>query len=135
MRIYITHCSAKKDDSLANTGKRVTPDQLYTATPTRRFMQRCKKVGVPWGIFSDYYGVWLQTQKREWYGDEVGDPNRVEKETFQNLIKDFDTKLENFDEIYFYYNPGRFHPLYKRLLNKTNLKPKIVRITHLYEIV
>ncbi len=33
MRIYITHCGAKKDDSLKGTGRRVTPDLLYTATP------------------------------------------------------------------------------------------------------
>lgn len=41
-RIYITHCSAKKDDSLENMGGRVTPDKLYTALPTQRFMDRCK---------------------------------------------------------------------------------------------
>ncbi len=135
MRIYITHCSAKKDDSLANTGKRVTPDQLYTATPTRQFMERCKKLGVLWGIFSDYYGVWLQTEKREWYGDEAGDPDTIDEAKFQSLLKDFNAKLSKFNEIYFYYNPGRFHRVYRRLLSDTKLKPRIVKITHLDDIV
>ena len=26
MRIYVTHCSAKKDNSLKGTGKKVTPN-------------------------------------------------------------------------------------------------------------
>ena len=67
-KIYITHCSATKDDSLAGTGRKVTADLLYTATPTRRFMARCKDRGVRWAIFSDHYGVWVSGEKREWYG-------------------------------------------------------------------
>lgn len=135
MRIYITHCSAKKDDSLANTGRKVTPDQLYTATPTQRFMDRCKRMGVVWAIFSDYYGVWFGGERREWYSNEVGDPNRIDEAKFQSLLKDFHTKLSSFDEICFYYNPGRFHRVYVRLLNETKLKRRIVKITHLDDIV
>ncbi|RLI76514.1 hypothetical protein DRP04_12570 [Archaeoglobales archaeon] len=56
-RIYITHCSAKKDDCLRGTGIKVTPDKLYTATPLQRFVERCKEKGVEWAIFSDKYGV------------------------------------------------------------------------------
>lgn len=43
MRIYITHCSAKKDNSLKNSGKQVTLCKLYTATPTQHFMTKCKR--------------------------------------------------------------------------------------------
>jgi hypothetical protein len=50
LRIYVTHCSAKKDNSLKNTGKKVTPDKLYTATPLQRFMNKCKKRKVHWAI-------------------------------------------------------------------------------------
>jgi len=51
MRIYITHCSAKKDNSLKNSGVKVTPDKLYTATPIQRFMTRCKEKNVNLGYF------------------------------------------------------------------------------------
>lgn len=134
MRIYITHCSAKKDNSLKNTGKRVTPDKLYTATPIQRFMTTCKKRGVKWAIFSDHYGVWFVHEQHEWYGNDVGDPNKVTEQKFNSLVDDFDQKLQNYDEIWFYYNPGRFHPLYKRLLQETKLKDKVKLFTHISEI-
>ena len=37
MKIYIIHCSAKKDPVLRHCGRSLTPDKLYTATPTQRF--------------------------------------------------------------------------------------------------
>ncbi len=42
-RIYITHCSAKKDDSLRGTKKKVTPDKLYTANLLQRFVKNVTK--------------------------------------------------------------------------------------------
>jgi len=135
LRIYITHCSAKKDVSLKGTGAKVTPDRLYTATPTKRFMARCIGKGVRWAIFSDHYGVWFPEVECEWYGDDVGDPNRVSEKRFQELLKDFDEKLSSCDQILFYCNPGRFHQLYRRLLEETRLKNKITMITHLNDIV
>ncbi len=54
MKIYITHCSAKKTDSLKNTGIKVTPDKLYTATPTQRFMRSCSTKKVKWASFQIY---------------------------------------------------------------------------------
>lgn len=135
MRIYITHCTAKKDNSLKGTSRKVTPDGLYTATRTQRFMRRCKQRGLRWAIFSDYYGVWFSDELREWYGDDVGDPNLVTCRKFRQLVENFDERLQAFDEIYFYYNPGRFHGLYKKLLKETGLKNRVVEITHLWDIV
>lgn len=132
MRIYITHCYAKKDNSLKNTGKKVTPDKLYTATPTQRFMNKCKAMKVNWGIFSDSYGVWFPDIEHEWYEK---DPNMVTEQEFKILVNDFEQKLQNYDEIWFYYNPGRFHSLYKRLLQETKLAGKVKLFTHLREIV
>jgi len=132
MRIYITHCSAKKDDSLKHTGKKVTPDKLYTATPIKRFMNECKKKQFKWAIFSDLYGVWFPDVEHEWYEKE---PDTVTAQEFMKLIDDFDQKLQNFDEIWFYYNPGRFHPLYERLLQRTRLRNKVKRFTHIREII
>lgn len=131
MRIYITHCSAKKDNALINSGKKVTPEKLYTATPTQRFMRRCVEQGVDWAIFSDMYGVWYCDETREWYDKH---PDSVTKIEFEYLLNDFDTKLQKYDEIWFYYNPGRFHNLYRRLLSKSKLKNKFKLFTHIDEI-
>jgi hypothetical protein len=132
MRIYITHCSAKKDNSLKNSGKQVTPCKLYTATLTQRFMTKCKEKKVTWAIFSDLYGVWFPNVEHKWYEK---DPNTVTEEEFSELVKDFDEKLADYHEIYFYHNPGRFHTIYKELLRETKLKDKITLFSHLGEIV
>ncbi len=131
MKIFIAHCSAKKDNSLKNTGRKVTPDKLYTATPTQRFMNRCKEKNVRWAIFSDLYGVWFSDIEHEWY--DKG-PDTVTESEFRILVSDFDQKLKDYDEIWFYHNPGRFHHLYRRLLEETGLKNKIKCFTHIKEI-
>lgn len=67
----------------------------------------------------------------EWYEKN---PNMVTEEEFIDLVDEFDASLRQFDQICFYYNPGRFHRLYKRLLNNSELKAKINLFTHLNEI-
>ena len=94
-------------------------------------MSHCKKRGVRWAIFSDKYGVWFPEEKHEWYDK---DPDTVSGQEFNNLVKNFEEKLANFDEIWFYYNPGRFHPLYKRLLKEVKVKGKITLFTHKNQI-
>ena len=131
MKIYITHCSAKKDDSLRDTQKKVTPDKLYLATPLQRFINKCKNVAVNWAIFSDLYGVWFPENKHAWYEKS---PNKVSDREFNDLLQNFDRSLQKYEEIIFYYNPGRFHNLYKRLLNQTKLRSRVKLITHLEEI-
>ena len=129
-KIYLTHCSAKKNTSFGKI-KLLTPDKLYSATPTLRFMNKCKERDLEWAIFSDKYGVWFRNLKHNWYEK---DPNSVTEEEFNNLVADFDRKLKDFDEIWFYYNPGRFHKLYRKLLNKTSLKDRIRLFTHLNDL-
>jgi len=131
MRIYLTHCSAKKDDSLKCTGKKLTPDILYTANWIQGFMNECKKKRVKWAIFSDLYGVWFPNRKHEWYDKP---PDKVTGSEFKGLLKNFYEKLRHCREIYFYYNPGRFHCLYRQLLIETKLKKKVIRFTHKSEI-
>ena len=131
MKIYLTHCSAKKDGSLRNTHKQITPDKLYTAKPTQRFMNRCKNQNVNWAIFSDKYGVWFPHEKHEWYEKN---PDTVTRKEFDKLVEDFENKLKDYDEIYFYHNPGRFHRLYQKLLDILSCEDKIVLISHLYDI-
>lgn len=129
MRIYITHCSAKKDDSLKGTAKKAPPAALYTAKPTQRFMNRCMREGVQWAILSDLYGVWFPDVEHEWYEK---DPDCVTECEFEHLLRDFETKLRGYDEVWFYHNPGRFHGLYRRLIQRTSLR--ITKFTHLSDI-
>jgi hypothetical protein len=130
-RIFLTHCSAKKDNSFKENNFQVTPDRLYTATVTQRFMNRCKNTKANWAIFSDKYGIWFSDTMHAWYEK---DPNKVTDEEFNVLVQGFNSKLKEFDEIWFYYNPGRFHPIYKRLLDNNSLKDKIKMFTHINEI-
>jgi predicted peroxiredoxin len=130
-KIFITHCSAKKNTVFKNNKAKVTPDKLYTATPTQRFMNECKDKGVNWAIFSDKYGVWFSNIQHEWYQKN---PNKITKAEFNQLVSKFNKSLGQFDEIWFYHNPGRFHRLYKKLLKKTELKNKIKLFTHLNKI-
>jgi len=132
MRIYITHCSAKKNAVLKNSGKKVSPDKLYIATPTQRFMNKCIEKRAIWAIFSDLYGVWFPNVEHEWYEK---DPNSVTEQEFKYLLQNFEQSLQNYNKIWFYYNSGRFHPLYGQLLRETKLKDKVNLFTHLREIV
>ena len=131
-RIYITHCSAKKDDALRGTDKKVSPDRLYTAKPLQRFVKRCKEKGVNWAIFSDKYGVVFPTDKIEWYNKH---PSKVTPEDFKILVNNFVQRVSRYGEIWFYYNPGRFHPLYRELIKEVSKKGLNVKLfTHLSEI-
>jgi hypothetical protein len=86
-------------------------------------MNRCKEKKVTWGIFSDKYGVWFSEEKHSWYEKS---PDDVTEPEFQALLKNFNQRLQDFDEIVFWLpNETRFHPLYKRLLRETNLKNKL----------
>lgn len=130
-RIYLTHCSAKKDPALKDTGILVTPNVLYTATPTKRFITRCKRCGVTWAIFSDLYGVWFPNETHRWYEKH---PNSVTTSEFQDLCSNFESRLAGFSEVWFYHNPGRFHPLYRKLLTTVSLPGNIRLFTHLNQI-
>jgi hypothetical protein len=131
MRIYMTHCSAKKNDALRRTAMKVTPDKLYTATPTVRFMKRCMGKKVSWAIFSDKFGVWFPDVKHEWYEK---DPETVNESELRKLVADFDKRLSGYDEILFYHHPVRFHPFYRRIIADTQLRDRVRLFTHLREI-
>jgi len=132
MRIYLTHCTAKKDDSLKHTGEEVTPDKLYRGKFVEAFMRTCKQRGAEWAILSDLYGVWFPDIKHEWYEKN---PDSVTDSEFWELVRDLDEKLQKYDEIWFYRNPGRFHPLYGRLLTATRLTDRIRLFSRIAEIV
>ena len=132
IRIYVTHCTKKKDDRLKDTGEKVTPDSLYRGKFIEAVMRTCKQRGVEWAILSDSYGVWFRDVKHEWYEK---DPDTVTDSEFWGLVRDFDERLEAYDEIWFYHNPGRFHPLYGRLLTETRLTDRVTLFSRVAEIV
>lgn len=131
-RIYVTHCSAKKDEALRFSDDLVPPDVLYTATPLRRFADRCREAGVAWAISSDKYGVVFPHERIVWYDK---DPATVTYEEFAILVENFARRLSAYDEVWFYHNPGRFHSLYRRLLEKARSQGlKVYLFSHLSEI-
>jgi len=133
MRIYITYCSAQKNDALKSTGIEVTPDVLYLSKRRiQPFMETCKQKGVRWAIFSDLYGVWFSEEKHTWYDKS---PDSVSEAEFKELLDNFDNRLAGYDEIYFYRpSPIYFHSLYRRLLQETRLRERIRIISSIYEI-
>ena len=130
--LYFTHCCAKKDDSLKNTRAKVSPLQLYQATPTQRFMNHCNDVGVEWAIFSDKYGFVFPNDQIQWYEKH---PNTVTHSEKEKLFDDAFDVLRQYDRVYFYYNPGRIHPFYQELVYEMRRKGRVIQeITHLDEI-
>ena len=69
--------------------------------------------------------------KHEWYEKN---PNSISDKEFKALLNNFDKSLSKFDEIWFYYNPGRFHKLYKKLIKSSSLKNRIRPFTHIEDI-
>lgn len=131
-RIYVTHCCARKDDSLENTGEKATPDRLYVSKPVQSFIQKCKNNKVDWAIFSDKYGIVFPWSKIEWYDKH---PSKVSSKEFQLLLDDFIQQLSDYDEVWFYHNPKRFHPLYRELLEKARIRGlEVVSFTRLSQI-
>lgn len=128
MKIYLTHCSAKKDDSLKETGVVTTPDRLYTSAFVRRFTSKCVEKGVGWAIFSDLYGVWFPRVEHAWYDKH---PDTVTEDEFRELVRDFDEKLGGYDEIWFYYEPPHYHLFYDRLLRATACGGRVKKFSDL----
>jgi hypothetical protein len=112
-RIYITHCSGKKDSAFKGKEVRVTPDKLYTAAYLQRLVKRCKQVGASWAIFSDEYDVVFPDMKIKWYDKS---PNSITNYEYQLLLQNLIKKLSKFDEIWFYHMPTRFHWRYRNLV-------------------
>lgn len=130
--IYITHYSAKKDDQLKDSGEVVTPDNLNKATPLRRFIKICKIKNANWAIFSDKYGVVFPWEKIEWYEKP---PDSVTKEEYHLLLDNLITRFSEFNEVWFYHNPGRFHNLYKKINVEATLKGMNIKMfSHIAEI-
>jgi hypothetical protein len=114
-RIYITHCSATKDERLKESKEKVTPDDLYISPRIQSFIQACQAKNAKWAIFSDQYGIVFPEDKIAWYEKS---PDSVSPQEYLVLLGSFIQRLAGFNEIHFYYNPGRFHSLYSKLVTQ-----------------
>ncbi len=132
MKIFITYCSAKKNDPLRGTGKAVTPGELYVSGRVQGFIKKCEQAGVKWAVLSDLYGVWLPDERHQWYDKS---PDEVSEEQYRGLLADFDQKLERYDQILFFYQPDSLHSLHRRLLQETCLKDRVAMFSDLRRIV
>ncbi len=57
----------------------------------------------------------------------IKNPSKITEKELGLLIKDFETRLNKHYEIWFYYNPGRLHKVYRELLEKSKSISKITR--------
>ena len=62
------------------------------------------------------------------------DPDKITDFEFKELVNNFDNSMRFFGEICFYNNPGRFHRLYRNLIEASLLKDRVRLFTHLQEI-
>ncbi|XGV94486.1 MAG: hypothetical protein ACAF41_17230 [Leptolyngbya sp. BL-A-14] len=131
MKIYLTHCSAEKDNALKGTNIATTPDKLYTNPELQAFMQRCLHQRVAWAILSDRYGVWFPDVKHEWYEKH---PATVTELEAQQIVAQFDRDLQGYDEIYFFVWAETFHPFYQTVLSATKLAGRVTQFSDLQMI-
>lgn len=112
--IYITYCSKQKIENMSDKSMIFLPSQLYTSYRVQKFINFCEKNGHTWAIFSDQYGLVLNTDKIKWY-DKA--PDCVTVEEYEDLLKLSLKKLNNYNDIIFFYKAETFHPLYKKFVN------------------
>lgn len=125
MKIFLTYCSGRKNDSLKNSNEAVTPDRLYTSKRIQSFIQACRAANAFWAIFSDEYGVWFPGERKKWYDKP---PDTVTPAEFEQLVSRAEKSLEKY-ELFFYGDPNdsKFHPLYRDLIER--LKDAGLKIT------
>ncbi|MFH8039246.1 MAG: hypothetical protein QXJ14_04540 [Candidatus Aenigmatarchaeota archaeon] len=121
--LYITHCSRKKNKIKSKT----FVENLYSATYIQRFIKKCKNLNLEWGILSDKYGIIFPHQKIGWY-DLSPSYLLKNKNEAEKLIEKIANQLKEYDRVYFYHNPGRFHSFYKYLIKKLREKNINIRL-------
>jgi hypothetical protein len=75
-------------------------------------MKQCIERDVVWAIFSDEFDIVFPNWEIPWYDKS---PDNVTEDEYPELLNNFMAKLSRYDEIWFYHNPGRFHPRLKGL--------------------
>ncbi len=131
MRIFLTHCSKDKSPQAKSSGEKLPPDQLYTDAALQEFIAACKSTGVDWAILSDQYGVFSPEESHEYY-EKPPDSVTPEEETI--IIDQLNQRLDSCEEIWFYVRPATFHPLYERILMRSDLSGRVHFFSDLGEV-
>ena len=126
--IYLTNCSAKKDDELKGSGEMVSPKDLYTSQRIQNFIEKCKDEDVNWAIFSDNYGVYFPFDRHEWYDKP---PSSVSDEEFDELVNSFENRLADFDRVIFYREKDSFPDLFRDLVDSVDFDGEIILVDDL----
>lgn len=117
-KIYITYCC--KNKAHISKEREVLPAELYLSSRIKNFINFCDTNNYFWAIFSDLYGLVYKNEKIKWYNKP---PDSVSKLEYAYLLNLTIQKLENYDEVVFYYEEKSFHSLYKQMLY--DIKPYI----------
>lgn len=126
--IYLTNCSAEKDDELKESGLKVSPDKLYTNERIQKFIEKCEEVEADWAIFSDNYGIFFHDERQKWYDKP---PSSVTDEEFEELIKSFEKELKDYDKVIFYRDLDDYPNLFNRLFDEVDFVGEIVFVDDL----
>jgi hypothetical protein len=126
MRIYLTHCSKEKALAAKTSGLPLPPDELYTEEGIQLFMQTCAQKGVDWAILSDNYGIFFPAEKHVYYEKP---PATVTSGEEAAIIAQFNDRLKDYDEIWFFVRPATFHPFYENVLKRSELAARV----HLFQ--
>ena len=127
-KVYITHCSREKDPEYEKSGKKTTPDNLYTSPALQRFIKFCKENNHYWAICSTKYGFVGAYDLIKWYNRP---PDRVTEEDYKVLIRGLVKSLSFFDEVYFLQRPEDTHSLFKRI--EKDLRDHSIKVIPLEE--
>ena len=126
--IYLTNCSAEKDDELRGTGELVSPKDLYKSDRIQDFIKMCESEDVNWAIFSDNYGVYFPFDRHEWYDKP---PGSVSDEEFDDLVRSFENRLADFDRVIFYREKDSFPDLFRKLIKTVDFGGEVILIDDL----
>lgn len=132
MKVYLTHCCAKKNELARTTGIAMPPEEMYIEPDIQKFFSYCLSHKLAFGVLSDLYGIWLSPEKKRWYEKSPDTVTDVEK---AEILRIFDHELSRFSEIIFLIRPESFHPFYDFVLSHSKHTNRIRRITELKENV
>lgn len=79
--LFLTYCSAKKTDNAIGT-----PEEIYTGTRIKGFINKCKKENYLWGFLSAKYGIVLHDKIINNYDVSLKSLNTTEYTQFINQV-------------------------------------------------
>ena len=126
--IHITYCSKEKNIMKADDSKLFLPSELYTSSRVQNFIEYCKKNKYLWAIFSDYYGIVFEDETIEWYDKS---PDLVTDKDYECLMLSTLQKLQQYNQVVFYYKNETFHQIYKRFVVDLQKSKTVVLINKL----